>query len=78
MLDNLHRCDLNIHRINYGVVSLLPKIKDANTIKKFRPKLVSGGLTHLQYVDDTILFVKTTDESFGSKVFSTVLRRCLG
>lgn len=37
MLDDLHKGELDTDRINYGVISLLPKIKDANTIKQFRP-----------------------------------------
>ena len=28
---------LDIKRLNYGVITLVPKIKDANTIKQFRP-----------------------------------------
>lgn len=28
---------LDLKRLNYGVVTLIPKIKDANTIKHFRP-----------------------------------------
>lgn len=37
MLDDFHIGALNIDRINYGVITLLPKIKDAFTIKQFRP-----------------------------------------
>lgn len=33
MSDDLHMDELDIDRINYGVISLLPKIRDANTIK---------------------------------------------
>lgn len=28
---------LDIKRLNYGVITLVPKLKDANTIKQFRP-----------------------------------------
>lgn len=37
MLDDLHKGVLDIDRVNYGVISLLPKIKDANTINQYRP-----------------------------------------
>lgn len=37
MLDDLYKGRLDTDRINYGVISLLPKIKDANTIKHYRP-----------------------------------------
>lgn len=31
------RGELELKRLNYGVITLIPKIKDANTIKQFRP-----------------------------------------
>lgn len=37
MSDDLHMDELDIDTINYGVISLLPKIRDANTIKQYRP-----------------------------------------
>ncbi|KAG8052989.1 hypothetical protein GUJ93_ZPchr0001g29667 [Zizania palustris] len=37
MLDDLHKNDLNLGRINYGEIVLLPKIKDACSIKQFIP-----------------------------------------
>ncbi len=37
MLDLLFEGRLDLWRINYGVISLIPKVKDANTIKAFRP-----------------------------------------
>lgn len=37
MLDDLHKGVLDSDRINYGVISLLPKIKDANIINHYRP-----------------------------------------
>lgn len=37
MLDALFDGRLNLSRLNYGVISLLPKIRDANTIKQYRP-----------------------------------------
>ena len=37
MLDNLHAGHLELWRLNYGVIILLPKVKPATTIKQFRP-----------------------------------------
>jgi len=37
MLHQLHRGQLDIARLNYGILVLLPKIKGANQIKQFRP-----------------------------------------
>jgi len=37
MLQLLHKGTLDIARLNYGIMVLLPKIKGANQIKQFRP-----------------------------------------
>lgn len=37
MLDALFMGELELWRLNYGLISLIPKIKDANVIKQFRP-----------------------------------------
>ena len=37
MLQMLHQNKLDITRLNYGVLALIPKIKGANQIKQFRP-----------------------------------------
>lgn len=37
MMDLLFEGKLEMWRINYGVITLIPKIRDANTIKAFRP-----------------------------------------
>lgn len=37
LLDNFHIGALDIARLNYGVITLVPKCKDAKQIKKFRP-----------------------------------------
>lgn len=53
MLDNLHAGHLELWRLNYGVIILLPKVKPATNIKQFRPicllnviyKIISNTLT---------------------------------
>jgi hypothetical protein len=37
MFNGLHRGDLNLRRLNFGMISLIPKLKDANNIRQFRP-----------------------------------------
>lgn len=37
MMDLLFRGDLDLSRLNYGVIILIPKVTDANTLKHFRP-----------------------------------------
>jgi hypothetical protein len=37
MLDKFHSSQLDIERLNYGVISLIPKVPDANVVHKFRP-----------------------------------------
>ena len=37
MLDELHSGSLDLWRLNYGVITLLPKIRQTNNIKQFRP-----------------------------------------
>lgn len=37
ILDNLHAGTLELWRLNYGVIILLPKVKLATSIRQFRP-----------------------------------------
>jgi hypothetical protein len=37
MFQNLYRVELNLSRLNYGMISLIPKIKEANNIRQYRP-----------------------------------------
>jgi hypothetical protein len=37
MLDDFHKGHLNIARLNYGIITLVPKSKEAKHIQKFRP-----------------------------------------
>jgi hypothetical protein len=37
MLDKFHSGHLDIERLNHGVISLIPKVLDANVVQQFRP-----------------------------------------
>jgi hypothetical protein len=37
MFANLYEDTLDVKRLNYGVITLVPKLKEANNIKHFRP-----------------------------------------
>ena len=37
MFDDLYKGTLDIKRLNYGIIRLIPKTKEANQIQKFRP-----------------------------------------
>jgi hypothetical protein len=37
MFNDFHNGRLDIKRLNYGIITLLPKVKDANMIHQFRP-----------------------------------------
>jgi hypothetical protein len=37
MFQSLYRGELKLSRLNYGMISLIPKVKESNNIKQFRP-----------------------------------------
>jgi hypothetical protein len=37
MFQDLYNDQLDIKRLNYGVITLIPKLKEANNIKQYRP-----------------------------------------
>ena len=57
LINDFHKGDLDLTRLNYGVITLVPKVKEANNVKQFRPicllnvsfkiftKLLMGRLT---------------------------------
>jgi hypothetical protein len=42
MFDSFYKGELNLSRLNYGMISLIPKLKEANNIKQFRPICLLG------------------------------------
>ena len=37
MIIDFYLCQLDLSRLNYGVITLIPKVTDANNVKQFRP-----------------------------------------
>ena len=37
ILDDFHKRKVDLARLNYGIITLVPKVKDARQIQKFRP-----------------------------------------
>jgi hypothetical protein len=46
MFEKFHRGELNISKLNYGLISLIPKLKEANNIKQYRPICLLGWITN--------------------------------
>jgi hypothetical protein len=44
LFDDLYKGRLDVSRINYGVITLLPKVADADKIQQFRPKYLLNCL----------------------------------
>jgi hypothetical protein len=42
MFELFHKGELNLSKLNYGLISLIPKLKEANNIKKYRPIYLLG------------------------------------
>jgi hypothetical protein len=42
MFRKFHRGELNLSRLNYGLISLIPKIKEANNTRQYRPICLLG------------------------------------
>jgi hypothetical protein len=42
MFEEFQRGDLNLSRLNYGLISLIPKMKEANNIKQYMPICLLG------------------------------------
>jgi hypothetical protein len=74
LFDDFYNHRVDISRINYGIITLLPKIKEANKIQQFRPicllnclyKLITKTLTlRLELVADKL--IHSTQTAFMKK-----------
>jgi hypothetical protein len=52
-----------------GLSSILSKASERGFIEGVTPHLVEGGLTHLQYADDTVLFIKNSKQNVANLKF---------
>lgn len=43
-MDELHKGNLDTDRLNYGVITLLPKLADANNIKQYMPICLQNAI----------------------------------
>lgn len=63
MLDHLHRGTLELWRLNYGVIILLPKVKPATNIKQFRPICLLNVIYKIITKVLTIRLTKVVDKT---------------
>jgi hypothetical protein len=49
--------------VSDALATMLSNAKTAGEIKGLVPHLIEGGITHLQYADDTIIFLNMDDQS---------------
>lgn len=52
-----------------GLSAILDKAVERGVLRGVVPHLVQGGLTHLQYADDTVLFIQNTDSNIVNLKF---------
>jgi hypothetical protein len=52
-----------------GLSGILSKASTRGVIERVTPYLVEGGLTHLQYADDTVLFIKNSKQNIANLKF---------
>jgi hypothetical protein len=51
------------------LATLMKKARGAGLIRGLVPELVEGGLTHLQYADDTMICLETNEGSIANTKF---------
>jgi hypothetical protein len=72
MFEKFHRGELNISKLNYGLISLIPKLKEANNIKQYRP-ICLLGVDYKWFTKVLIRRLTGVAESFISKTQITFL-----
>jgi hypothetical protein len=55
--------------VSDALATMLEKAKETNQIRGVIPHLVEGGLTHLQYADDTIIFLSLEEQTILNTKF---------
>jgi hypothetical protein len=54
---------LLFNSVSDALATMLEKAKEKNQIRGLIPHLIEGGLTHLQYADDTIIFLSLDEQT---------------
>jgi hypothetical protein len=52
-----------------ALATILTKAREAGMIKGLIPELIEGGLTHLHYADDIVIFLECAEESIAKTKF---------
>lgn len=82
LFQDFHTEKVNIRRINYGIISLLPKKSDASTIQQYRPicllnciyKLITKALTiRLEKVAEKLIHENQSAFIKGRNIMSGVM-----
>jgi hypothetical protein len=82
LFHDFHEGRVDISRINYGVITLLPKVTDASRIQQFRPmcllnclyKLITKTLTlRLEKVADKLIHTNQTAFMKGRNILSGIM-----
>jgi hypothetical protein len=59
--------------VSDALATMLSNAKTAGEIKGLVPHLIEGGITHLQYADDTVIFLNMDDQSI---IYTKILLYC--
>jgi hypothetical protein len=82
LFDGFHKENADISRINYGIITLLPKVTDAARIQQFRPicllnylyKLITKTLTlRLEVVAEKLIHPNQTTFMKGRNIMSGIM-----
>jgi len=82
LFDDFYHGKVDISRLNYGIITLLPKVKEANKIQQYRPicllnclyKLITKTLTiRLESVADKIIHGNQTAFMKGRNIMTGIL-----
>jgi hypothetical protein len=68
---------LPFNLVSVALATMLDKAKEADEIRGLALNLVEGGLTHLQYADDTILFSDLDEQSIINVKFLVYCFECM-
>jgi hypothetical protein len=72
MFRKLYNGELDLSRIKYGLISLIPKLKEANNIKQYRP-ICLLGVDYKWYFKVLTMRLTTVANSIISKMHTSFL-----